>query len=320
MTLRVWLLATFGLLLGIGLLLGGSSQQGTVKQIAPGVWFREGERSEGHCNNIFVEMKDYLVVIDANYPSGAQACIRDLKRISSKPVKYVFDTHHHGDHAYGNPVWTKMGAITLAHIGVTEEMKRYEPAGWLKSAKARKDVAELNLQDAERPMETFSKTPYILKDSTREIRFYHFGWAHTRGDAFAYLPKEKVLCTGDAAVNGPHNFIGQGYIRNWPKVLMQVQKLDAVHVLPGHGPAGGPEVLKGQIAFLTELVNAVEKEIRAGKRMQDVVNSKGELPTWTKITLSNSVQNWVGRLPGQVRETWEEISQDKPHGEIVGGK
>src|SRR6476619_5123126 len=108
---------------------------GSVKQIASGVWFREGELADkGHCNNIWIEMKDYLIVVDANFPSGAEACLADIKKTSQKPVKYVFDTHHHGDHAYGNPVWTKLGATTLATAGVAEEMKRYEPQRWQEAA------------------------------------------------------------------------------------------------------------------------------------------------------------------------------------------
>src|SRR5206468_12644302 len=113
-----------------------------------------------------IEMKDYLIVVDANFPSGARLAMADAKKVSSKPVKYVFDTHHHGDHSYGNPVWTRAGATTLAYIGVAEEMKRYEPAGWQSSAKSRPDVAELNLPTAEPPKETFTKNPYVLDDGT----------------------------------------------------------------------------------------------------------------------------------------------------------
>src|SRR6516164_2452769 len=122
----------------------GDAQPNTVKQIAPGVWFREGDiQNQGHCNNAILEMKDYLIVVDANFPSGARAAMEDAKRVSSKPVKYVFDTHHHGDHSYGNAIWTRQGAITLAYVGVAQEMKRYEPARWQSTMKQRKDVAEV---------------------------------------------------------------------------------------------------------------------------------------------------------------------------------
>src|SRR5262249_7120501 len=140
---------------------------------------------------IIIEMKDYLIVVDANFPSGARLAMEAAKKVSGKPVKYVFDTHHHGDHSYGNSVWTMAGATTLAYKGVAEEMKRYEPQRWQDSAKQRQDVAELKQSTVEPPKQTFDKSPFILNDGTREVRFYFFGWAHTRGDGFVYLPKEK---------------------------------------------------------------------------------------------------------------------------------
>src|SRR5579862_5604712 len=142
---RVWILSAFTMLAAVAFFVAaGDAQPGTVKQIVPGVWFREGDIEKlGHCNNVIIEMKDYLIVVDANFPSGARLVLEDAKKVSSKPVKYVFDTHHHGDHLYGNPVWTKAGAITIAYAGVAEELKRYEPARWQATAKQRKDVGEL---------------------------------------------------------------------------------------------------------------------------------------------------------------------------------
>lgn len=180
------------------------AQPNTVTQIVPGVWFREGDiKNEGHCNNVIIEMKDYLIIVDANFPSGARAAAADAKKLSNKPIKYVFDTHHHGDHAYGNAVWTKMGATTLAYAGVAQEMKRYEPKRWKETN--RKDVKELNMDSVEPPKQTFDKTPFVLDDGTRRVEFHHFGWAHTRGDGFVYLPKEQLLATGDAVTNGAFN-------------------------------------------------------------------------------------------------------------------
>ena len=93
---RKLLVAPFALLAAGALLV--TAQPNTVKQVADGVWFREGDiEREGHSNNIIIEMKDYLVVIDANFPSGARRVMEDVKKLSAKPVRYVFDTHHHGD-------------------------------------------------------------------------------------------------------------------------------------------------------------------------------------------------------------------------------
>lgn len=316
---RLWLVSAFLLMLGLGFVSSrGDAQPNTVKKILDGIWFREGDLlNQGHCNNIIIEMKDHLIVVDANFPSGARLALEDARKVSSKPVKYVFDTHHHGDHAYGNPVWTKMGAITLAYAGVAEEMKRYEPARWRDTAKSRKDVGELNLDAPEPPKQTFSKTPLVMKDSTRRVEFHFLGWAHTRGDGFVYLPKEKVLCTGDAAVNGPYNYTADGNIGNWPRVMEAAQKLKPEHVLPGHGAPGGPEILQGQHDFMIELRKAVNASIQQGKKLDDIFTRDGNKLT-TTITLPDSVNNWVGpSLAAQVRDAFEELTQNKPHGDIA---
>jgi glyoxylase-like metal-dependent hydrolase (beta-lactamase superfamily II) len=309
---RLWLIGGFTTLLSLGFLLTrGDAQPNTVKKIADGVWFREGDiKNQGHCNNAIIEMKDYLIVVDANFPSGARLVLEDARNLSPKPVKYVFDTHHHGDHAYGNPVWTQQGAITLAYVGVAEEMKRYEPARWLATAKTRPDVADLKLSAPEPPKETFSKSPKTIDDGARKVQFYFFGWAHTRGDGFVYLPKEKVLCSGDAAVNGPFNYTADGNIKNWPDVVKAAQKLAVEHVLPGHGPAGGPEILEGQRKFMVELRAAVLSGIKSGKSVDEMAKPGG-------IQLSADVKNWVGEgLPAQVKDAYNEIQQNKAAGDL----
>lgn len=323
---QMWM--SLGLVLTLTALWMGASRweaeatPGNVKQIVPGVWFREGEiKDKGHCNNIWIEMKDYLIVVDANFPSGAEACLNDIRKTSQKPVKYVFDTHHHGDHAYGNPVWTKLGATTLAYVGVAEEMKRYEPKRWQDTARERKDVAALNLSSAEPPKQTFKDKKFVLSDETRQVEFYFFGWAHTRGDGFVYLPKEKIVCTGDAVANGAFNYLGDGNSANWPKVIDQVSRLNVATVLPGHGVPAGPELLAGQKQFLVELRKAVNEAVKSGKKLEDLVTRSGEKLTGTSIHLPDPVKNWVGDgLPGQVEVVYKEITTGKPHGEILGGK
>src|SRR3954468_12194033 len=117
---------------------------GKLEQIVPGVWFREGvpisrapSRPEemGNPNAIIIEMKEYLVVVDANYPSGAKLVMTAAKTVSPKPVKYVLVTHHHGDHSYGMAEWRKAGATTVGYVGIAQEMKRYEPGAWQSAAK-----------------------------------------------------------------------------------------------------------------------------------------------------------------------------------------
>jgi len=277
-----------------------------VRLIVPGVWFREGDMQQGHCNNVIIEMKDYLIVVDANYPSGARLAMQECKRISDKPVKYVFDTHHHGDHLYGNPIWTAGGATTLAYVGVAEELNRYEPARWQAAMKSRPDVKATGLDAPQPPRQTFDKSPFVLKDGTREVRFYFFGWAHTRGDGFVYLPKEKVLCTGDAVVNGPHNNTADANIGNWPSVIRSAQRLDVQYVLPGHGESGGKELLEGQAQFMIALHKTVDTAIKDGKKAEGLT-----------VKLPDNVKNWVGKsLDSQVNDTYREITAKKPRGDL----
>ncbi len=316
---RFLLATTFGALAAISLFLTrGDAQPNSVKQIAPGVWFREGDlEHEGHCNNIIIEMKDYLIVVDANFPSGARLVLEDAKKVSSKPVKYVFDTHHHGDHMYGNAVWTKAGAITIAYQAVAEELKRYEPARWQQAEKQRKDVAEVGMDAPEPPKETFTDSPHVISDSTRRVEFYFFGWAHTRGDGFVYLPKEKVLATGDAVANGPYNSLPDGNIGNWPNVIEKAQKLDVQYVLPGHGPSGGKEVLAAQKLFFIELHARVADAIKQGKKLEDIVTLNGRRAVSTSIQMPDSVKTYVGAgFAGQVRSTYQEIAANKPIGDL----
>src|SRR5207248_11170050 len=92
-----------------------------VREVAPGVFFRYSAISAtdkkvefGGSNNIWVVFEDYVAVIDANFPKEANDVIEAVKKTTDKPIRYVFDTHHHGDHAYGNAVFAKAGASVVA--------------------------------------------------------------------------------------------------------------------------------------------------------------------------------------------------------------
>jgi cyclase len=242
--------------------------------IAPGVWFLTGD-TNGYSNTVIVEMKDYLIVVDANYPGRAKELLQITKQLSPKPVRYVFDTHAHGDHAYGNSAWTAAGATTMAFQGVTDEMNRWEPTRWRNSLKVRADLQATGETDVQRPQMSIAGDKLTLNDGTREVDFLFFGWGHTPGDGYVWLPGERILATGDAAVNGPRNKLLDAYIANWPKALDKAIALGPEHVLPGHGNAGGIEILKGQKKFLVDLYAAVKVQVDAGKKP---VEMKIDLP------------------------------------------
>jgi glyoxylase-like metal-dependent hydrolase (beta-lactamase superfamily II) len=240
-----------------------ASQTDTVKELAPGVFFHEGDlRGRGHCNNGWVVFADYVLVIDANFPSGAQQVIQKIKAQTNKPIRFAFDTHHHGDHAYGNQVWADNGGTIVAHENVLSEMRKYEtglfggkPGRWEETAKEREDVKAARFKAPS----LLYRDVMIFDDGTHRVELRYFGVGHTQGDGFAWLPKERILFTGDAAVNGPYNFLGDGNSGAWIETLAAAGKLGASIVAPGHGPVGDGGVLEAQRQFFVALRAEVEK-------------------------------------------------------------
>jgi cyclase len=252
----------------------GVAEVNKAEAIAPGVYFHEGDLGrKGHCNNGWIIFDDFVLVVDGNFPSGAQEVIPKIKTTTSKPIRFVFNTHHHGDHAYGNQIWLENGATPVAHVGVLEEMKKYEtgyfeskPGRWEDTAKNRKDVAATKLKP---PTLLFHKE-MIFEDGAHRVELLHFGVAHTHGDGFAWLPKERVLFTGDACVNGPYNFMGDGDSGEWVKTLEAARKLEPRIICPGHGAMGGSEILDNQIAFFVALRQEVKKLVDSGLKPEEV--------------------------------------------------
>jgi glyoxylase-like metal-dependent hydrolase (beta-lactamase superfamily II) len=254
-------------------------------------------------------MESYLIVVDANYPARAKELLNISKSLARKPVHYIFDTHAHGDHSYGNSVWTKAGATTMAFHGVVTEMDRWEPARWQAAMTKREDVRETGEGDVQRPQKVIDGDRFVLKDKTREVRFLFLGWGHTPGDGYVWLPKERVLCTGDAAVNGPRNKLLDANIANWPDVLDKALALKPLHVLPGHGAAGGAEILSGQQRFLRDLYREVKQQTDAGKT-----------PAEMHIKLPDSDDNWVPNRPNGLQQDIEtvylELTSHAPAGSV----
>jgi cyclase len=239
------------------------SQINTVKELAPGVYFHEGDlRGKGHCNNGWVIFDDYVLVVDANFPSGAREVMEKIKAQTDKPIRFAFDTHHHGDHAYGNQVWADNGAVPVAQENVLAEMRKYEtglfggkPGRWEDEAKQRDDMKNTRLKA---PTLLYQDL-MIFDDGKHRVELRYFGVGHTHGDGFAWLPKERILFTGDAAANGPYNYMGDGDSAQWVETLAKAQKLNPAIVAPGHGPTGDAGVVEAQRQYFIALRAEVEK-------------------------------------------------------------
>lgn len=264
---------------------------GEVREIAPGVFFRYSAISAtdknvvfGGSNNIWVVFKDYVLVYDANFPKEAGDVLTAIRKTTNKPIRYVVDSHHHGDHAYGNAVFSKAGASVIASAGTARLLRVNGPQEFADAGKGptgRKDVAASVLKV---PDIVFDEK-LVLDDGTQRVEMHFLGHAHTLGDAFMYLPKHKILCTGDACTNGPFNYLGHGDSASWIRVLERAQQFDVRIVCPGHGPLAGKDVLAKQRRYFVELRAQVKKGIDAGKDFDDILKSL-DMPwhkEWTGI-------------------------------------
>jgi cyclase len=257
-----------------------------VKEVAPGVFFRYSSISAtdksipfGGCNNIWIVFKDHVLVIDANFPKEAADVLAAIKKTTDKPVKYVLDTHHHGDHAYGNAVWAKAGAKVIGHNNCARLLKTSGPMAWENAAKDRKDVRESELKQVD---EAFDDKK-VVEDDTQRVELLYLGHAHTSGDAVAYLPKHKILCTGDACVNGAFNYTGHSNTASWIQCLEKMDKLDVKFICPGHGPVATKDLIARQKRYFVELREAVKKGID-GKKDLAAITAGIDMPWYKEWT------------------------------------
>src|SRR5262249_798332 len=105
----------------------------------------------------------------------------------------------------------------------------------------------------------------VLDDGTQRVEFLFLGHAHTAGDAVAYLPKHKILRTGDACVHGAFNFMGHSDSASWVRALERMQQLDVKMVCPGHGQIAARDLLERQKRYFVELRDKVRQGIAAKK-------------------------------------------------------
>lgn len=294
-TVRRPLVAVFTLLavVGIsGLAVGWfSPTETTVTELAPGVFFRKTETQPKFigCNQGWVIFKDFVLVIDANFPDQAEKVIELIRQTTDKPIRYVFDTHYHGDHADGNAVYEKGGAVTVAQENSRELFTTKGKAGYEKSKISNPGDYKLEYGI---PSLYFPKT-MVIDDGTQRVELIHFGHAHTAGDAVAWLPKQGILFTGDACVNGAFNYMGDSDTASWIGVLTEMQKLPVKTVAPGHGEMSDQNLLAQQKRYFVELREAIQQAIDAGKSLDEIKKSL-DLPfykEWAGVDVQKQTEN-----------------------------
>lgn len=246
------------------------SQTSNVREIAPGVFVRLAEPEKRIIANTgWVVFRDYVLVIDANYPWGARAALADIKRTTSKPIRFVFDTHYHADHAFGNSLFVDAGATIVCSEACAGESAAKNVASW----NGDKGEGEFSLKQwrLEHPQVSFPDR-MVFDDGQRRVELTKTGPAHTLGDAVAYLPKERILFTGDLVVTRAGNNVADKDAdpENWVRALDRLNSVDAAQLVPGHGPIGTHASIAPQRAYMAALVDGVKAGIRRGESADEI--------------------------------------------------
>ncbi len=279
-----------------------------VKKVADGVYAAVAATAyKVNCNAAVILTDDGVIVVDSHSkPSAARALYTEIQGITKKPVRKVINTHFHWDHWQGNEVYRAANPgleivttqrtrenLTRPDAGVggvpfiekqlaalPKEIDKLKDDITKASNPEMKGRLESSLQQAEAyfqelkqmkpalPTRTVSTT-VTLQEQGREIQLHVLGRAHTDGDLFIYLPKEKVVATGDALIDWMP-FLNDGYPEDWVQTLTNLDKLDFVQVIPGHGDVRPKDHLTFFRGYLTELIAAVKKAAADGATLDEM--------------------------------------------------
>ncbi|HTK81398.1 MAG TPA: MBL fold metallo-hydrolase [Bacteroidota bacterium] len=297
-----------------------------VVKMAEGVYgfvWKDPLQSPAEGNSLFIINDNDVVVVDAGlFPSSTRRAIRELQKLTSKPVRYVFNTHFHDDHINGNflfrELWpdvefvshrdTRTDIIELDNNSreqdiqnMVESENKYKE--WLASGKddqgkqldeartkrvqelvlvMEKGVSEYRTIQNAEPNLTYTDS-LILHRGNRIIKFLWLGRGNTRGDGIVYLPNERIAATGDLFVYPVPFGIGS-YYKEWIATLSRVDSLNADVLFPGHGhPQHDRTYLRKQQALLRSLVSEVEASVADGDSLKK---------TLERVTLREWKQNF----------------------------
>ena len=278
-----------------------------LKKVGDGVYAAiAATQYKVNSNAAVIMTDDGVVVVDSHSkPSAARAVYKEIQAVTNKPVRKIINTHFHWDHWQGNEVYTGAEVIASEQTkvnlttpdvgvgGVAFIQKQIdglpkEIAGLKETIQKTTDPAmkrnlEANLQQAEAYLQELKglkpalptrtvATMATLNEQGREIQLHVLGRGHTNGDLYIFLPKEKVVVTGDAVV-GWMPFLNDGYPEDWVRTCDALGKLDFDHMILGHGEV----VTKAHLAFfrgyLADLVDEVKKAGAAGASLDDMKTS-----------------------------------------------
>src|SRR3989454_6257734 len=219
-----------------------------IKMLKPNLY----EITGGGANTLVRVTNQGLIVVDTKNPSDENfnRIMEEIKSVTTQPVKFVINTHHHPDHVGNNQKFIDAGAQVVA----SEALKT-----WMGNDNRTKEIPG-------RPTQTFATKDYTLKLADAEVRLYSFGRGHTGDDTMVYFPDSKVIMVSDQITDATPvvDFANGGSALGWTKMLDGVLSLDFEQAIPGRGePKSRADVQAFRAKFDT-LVKRASDAIKSG--------------------------------------------------------
>ncbi len=238
---------------------------------------------EGDGGNVAVLVtSEGVVLIDDKFDQDHEQIVDKVKSVTSQPIRYVINTHHHSDHSGGNGKFLPTAEI-------------------ISTANARRNILEHkqpNAGDVMPARVTFT-TETAVHLGGKEVRARYYGRGHTNGDAVIYFPALRTIHTGDlmAGASPLIDYNGGGSVVEWTKTLDGALQLDFDTVIPGHGKVTDKAGLLAYRNNVEKIRNRVSALIREGKGQDDVAKAMTAEFGWP----ANSMNIQWG-VPGMMAE------------------
>ena len=229
---------------------------------------------EGQGGNITVAVgSDSIIQVDGQFAPLSDKIRAAIKAVAPLPVKYLINTHYHGDHTGGNANFAKDGVTIVAHDNIRVRLAAGTVSG-LTGAKVAPQPADAL------PKETYFGGIKAVETGGRKAQLTHVANAHTDGDTWVYFADANVLATGDTFNNLKRyqniDFANGGDVRGMIRALDTYIKAsnDSTKIVPGHGPLATKADL---VTFRNMLVTShdrIKKLFDEGKTEQEVLDLK----------------------------------------------
>jgi cyclase len=206
---------------------------------------------EGDGGNVAVYItNEGVILVDDKFEYDFNDIVDKVKSVTNQPIKYVLNTHHHGDHTGSNAKFPPTTEL-ISHVN------------------ARKNMIDGKQPGA--PRVTFTQETAVFLGG-KEVRARYFGRGHTNGDVMIYFPARKLLHTGDlmAGMSPLIDYGGGGSLVEWSATLDEALKLDFDTVIPGHGPVAKKADLVAYRNNVDKLKNRVTGLLRQGTSKDDI--------------------------------------------------